>query len=129
MAGPQWQRSVLCLFVPALLAPTAAPVDAQEVGLRDRIEQELFTFGDCGTTLCLDLDNLHGDHFIPALAEGNDAVISFVTDAIGFACLVPGLSRAAALGIAERFIIHRVHVRQPDQRTLEGDFRVYRDDE
>ena len=40
MAGPQWQRSVLCLFVPALLAPTAAPVDAQEVGLRDRIEQE-----------------------------------------------------------------------------------------
>lgn len=53
----------------------------------------------------------------------------FVTDAIGFACLVPGLRRAAALGIAERFIIHRVHVRQPDQRTLEGDFRVYRDDE
>ena len=36
---------------------------------------------------------------------------------------------AKLLGIAERFIIHRVHVRQPDQRTLEGDFRVYRDDE
>lgn len=53
----------------------------------------------------------------------------FVTDAIGFACLVPGLRRAVALAIAERFIIHRVHVQRPDQRTLEGDYRVYRDDE
>ncbi len=57
-------------------------VAAQSTGLRDRVEQELFTFGTCGEPLCLDVDNTHGDHFLPSLGEGNAAVISFFTDAI-----------------------------------------------
>ena len=76
--------AVFALLV--LIAPTYA--HAQDGGgLRSRIQNELFTFGDCGSPLCLDLDNTHGDHFLPALAEGNDAVIIFLTDAIGNAPL------------------------------------------
>ena len=97
MTRRPWPRFAPIVLVLAL-APSVvtAPAAAQEAGLRDRIEQELFTFGDCGTTLCLDLDNLHGDHFIPALAEGNDAVISFVTDAIGNATLSVPLSATSS---------------------------------
>ena len=81
-------------FLPAAafaLLAAATPADAlaqDEVpGLRSRVQEELFTFGDCGTPLCLDLDNFHGDHFLPALAEGNDAVILFLTESIGQAPL------------------------------------------
>ena len=72
--------SVVTLATSLSLSPAMA--DAQS-GLRDRIEQELFTFGTCGVPLCLDVSNIHGDHFLPSLAEGNDAVIAFLTDAIG----------------------------------------------
>jgi len=91
-------RSTIVLGTLALLTFLAvSDVSAQDdTGLRTRIEQELFTFGDCGTTLCLDLDNTHGDHFIPSLAEGNDAVISFVTDAIGNATLSVPLSATSS---------------------------------
>lgn len=65
------------------LMPLPGAAQAGESGLRARIERELFTFGDCGEPLCLDLDNIHGNHFLPALAEGNDAVIAFLTGAIG----------------------------------------------
>jgi hypothetical protein len=75
----------LLAFV-ATATPTSAQMDAP-TALRTRIQQELFTFGDCGAPLCLDLDNIHGDHFLPALAEGNDAVIVFIADAIGNATL------------------------------------------
>lgn len=71
-----------------LLAASPQYLEAQDgPGLKSRITDALFTFGDCGTPLCLDLDNTHGDHFLPALAEGNDAVILFVADAIGNATL------------------------------------------
>jgi hypothetical protein len=65
----------------ALSAHTAASQEA--TGLRAQLAHDLFTFGDCGEPLCLDLTNVHGNHFIPALAEGNEAVIAFLTDAIG----------------------------------------------
>ena len=58
----------------------AAPVQAQS--LRSTIT-DLFTFGDCGAPLCLDLPNAHGTHFIPAVTAGNQTVIAFLTDAIG----------------------------------------------
>lgn len=88
MTRRRWHRFAFTLLWPMAPMVLGQPAAAQdETGLRDRIEQQLFTFGDCGETLCLDLDNIHGDHFIPALAEGNDAVISFVTDAIGNATL------------------------------------------
>lgn len=81
------------LFV---LLPAADASAQTGDGLRQRVEDELFTFGDCGAILCLDLDNTHGDHFIPALAQGNDAVISFVTDAIGNATLSAPLSATSS---------------------------------
>jgi len=67
-----------------LAVVTAQSAGAQDAdGLRSRIQRELFTFGDCDAPLCLDLENVHGNHFIPALAEGNAAVIAFLTNAIG----------------------------------------------
>lgn len=77
-------RRLFPLFaLPALALVGVADAHAQSAGLRERVQDELFTFGDCGEPLCLDLDNIHGDHFLPALSGGNAAVISFITDAIG----------------------------------------------
>ncbi len=64
----------------ALLLLLARPAHAQN--LRDKITA-LFTFGDCGAPLCLDLGNEHGNHFIPAFTAGNETVIAFLTEAIG----------------------------------------------
>ncbi len=81
----------------ALMALFAGVASAQsDLGLRDRIAHDLFTFGDCGQPLCLDLSNAHGNHFLPALAEGNDAVIAFLTDAIGSATLRVPLSATSS---------------------------------
>lgn len=90
-------RPLPLILLLLLMVLSPEPADAQAApGLKSRIEQELFTFGDCGTALCLDLSNTHGNHFIPALAEGNDAVISFVTDAIGNATLSVPLSATSS---------------------------------
>ncbi|HWA58165.1 MAG TPA: hypothetical protein VG692_12970 [Gemmatimonadales bacterium] len=74
------RRSVLAL---AGLLCVAVPAQAQK--LRDKIG-ELFTFGNCGQPLCLDgsinAGTGHGNHFIPAAATGNFAVISFISDAV-----------------------------------------------
>lgn len=64
-----------------LLAVGAPALHAQTPTLRDRLSA-LFTFGSCGEPLCLDLDNLHGDHYVPGIAQGNSTVIAFVTEAI-----------------------------------------------
>ncbi len=79
-----------------LLALSAQAAQSQETGLRTQLANDLFTFGDCGEPLCLDLTNLHGNHFIPALAEGNDAVIAFLTDAIGDATASVPLSATSS---------------------------------
>lgn len=74
------RRSVLAL---AGLLCMSVPAEAQK--LRDKIG-DLFTFGSCGEPLCLDgsinAGTGHGDHFKPAAATGNFAVISFISDAI-----------------------------------------------
>lgn len=75
-------------FLPLLALAAATTLAAvgeahAQDGLRARIEEELFTFGSCGEPLCLDLDNTHGDHYLPSLGEGNDAVIVFLSQAIG----------------------------------------------
>ncbi len=74
------RRSVLAL---AGLMCVSVPAQAQK--LRDKIG-DLFTFGNCGEPLCLDgsinAGTGHGNHFIPAAATGNFAVISFISDAI-----------------------------------------------
>ena len=81
-----------------LLTGTAQPALAQEVdtSLRARLAAELFTFGDCGLPLCLDVPGSHGAHFMPALAEGNDAVIAFLTDAISDATASVPLSATSS---------------------------------
>lgn len=60
---------------------TATGLGAQTQTLRERLGA-LFTFGSCGEPLCLDLDNLHGDHYVPGIAAGNSTVIAFVTEAL-----------------------------------------------
>jgi hypothetical protein len=104
-------RSACPLVVVALVALSADGALSQEVetGLRAQIAADLFTFGDCGQPLCLDLTNLHGSHFIPALAEGNDAVIAFLTDAIGDATASVPLS--ATSGGATFSVVGGVPVR------------------
>ncbi len=70
-----------------VLALVLLPVGALHAqGLRNSLSS-LFTFGDCGEPLCLDgsisAANGHGDHFLPAAASGNSAIISFLADAVG----------------------------------------------
>jgi hypothetical protein len=64
----------VCLLVPA--------ADARAQSLSALIN-DLFTYGECGQPLCLDVDNTHGDHFIPALTQGNQTVLGFLTQSIG----------------------------------------------
>jgi len=72
----------LTAFGLATLALTAGPLAAQGT-LRDQLTA-LFTFGDCGLPLCLDVDpEFHGQHFIPANQTGNQAVLAFLDAAIG----------------------------------------------
>jgi hypothetical protein len=93
-------RSACPLVVVTLLALSARAAASQNVerGLRAQLAADLFTFGDCGVPLCLDLPegNVHGSHFIPALAEGNDAVIAFLTDAISDATASVPLSATSS---------------------------------
>jgi hypothetical protein len=59
--------------------------DAQAQSLSSLIN-DLFTYGDCGQPLCLDLtgpDSAHGKHFIPALTQGGQSVLGFLTQSIG----------------------------------------------
>ncbi len=76
------RRAALAL---ALSVVWATPGQAQGSDLRQRIT-DLFTFGSCGTPLCLDgsinAGTGHGNHFIPAAGAGAGSVIGFVGDAI-----------------------------------------------
>lgn len=73
---------LLCLLI---TGGTASLAEAQSTSLRARLA-ELFSFGTCGRPLCLDgsvsAANGHGDHFLPDLAAGNAAVITFLTGSI-----------------------------------------------
>ena len=48
----------------------------------------------------------------------------FLTDMIGFACLVPAVRRGFAMGLVNRFIVRRVQGYAPDDRTIDGEYRV-----
>lgn len=71
------------LIAPVLCVLLAGPATAQD-GLASRIT-DLFTFGECGVPLCLDLGNEHGNHFIPAVTAGGAQFIGFLTQSIGTA--------------------------------------------
>jgi hypothetical protein len=64
----------VCLLVPS------ANARAQSLSA---LINDLFTYGECGQPLCLDVDNTHGEHFIPALTQGNQTVLGFLTQSIG----------------------------------------------
>ncbi len=76
---------VVTLYTLGLLI--ASPLAAQSsTKLRERVS-DLFRFGNCDGLLCLDgsinAGTGHGDHYLPAFASGNAAIISFITGAIG----------------------------------------------
>jgi hypothetical protein len=69
-----------CLLALLALGSLAAPAGAQS--LSDRFRQ-LFTFGDCGQPLCLEVEQaVHGDHFIPAAVQGENNMLAFLSTAI-----------------------------------------------
>lgn len=83
-----------------LTVVTASPLSAQT--LRDRFTR-LFTFGDCGQPLCLSVNAaVHGEHYIPAVTQGEANLLAFLTDAIGLSLgNIP--SSAATSGLTYRF--------------------------
>ncbi len=70
------RRLLIGILAAVLFTPTA-----QAQSLRDHFSR-LFTFGNCGQPLCLDVDNQHGDHFIPQVVQGESNMLAFITDAI-----------------------------------------------
>ena len=68
-----------CTLVALLVAAT--PLQAQT--MRERF-LNLFTFGTCGSPLCLSTDaGRHEKHFIPSVVQGADNLLGFLTDAVG----------------------------------------------
>jgi hypothetical protein len=71
----------LVLVTCALLHAT----DARAQTLSSLIN-DLFTYGDCGEPLCLVLtgsDTLHQRHYIPAVTQGSQSVLGFLSQSIG----------------------------------------------
>lgn len=68
------------LPVVLLLALCASPASGQS--LSDLFRQ-LYTFGDCGEPLCLDLPNEHGAHYNPSIVQGENDLLAFVTNSVG----------------------------------------------
>lgn len=65
----------------ALAMLVATPLGAQT--LRERFN-ELFTFGNCGEPLCLDVAAaVHGQHYIPGVTQGENNLLAFLENAIG----------------------------------------------
>lgn len=57
----------------------SAPLHAQKLSERFG---DLFTFGTCGQPLCLDVTNQHGSHYIPAVTQGENDLLGFLTASI-----------------------------------------------
>lgn len=78
-------RHLICLGI-LTLAASAGSLDAQMTP--SAAIRQLFTFGQCGQPLCLDLQPdsgvNHGLHFIEATKTSGGTVISFLSSAIAF---------------------------------------------
>lgn len=81
-------------------ALVAGPVQGQT--LTQRV-QELFTFGNCGGSLCLQVDGGHGDHYIPEVVQGERNTLAFLQAAIGSG-LTSIPAAAANGGVRVRFV-------------------------
>lgn len=69
------------LAIVALSLVTRGTVEAQSLSERF---MTLFTFGDCGTPLCLTVNSaVHGQHYNPAVTQGQLNLLSFLTNSIG----------------------------------------------
>jgi len=75
--------ALVAAFASFPISARAQTTPTAPTSLRERVAAELFTFGTCGVPLCLDLGNIHGNHFIPGIETGNEAVIAFLTQSIG----------------------------------------------
>jgi len=86
--------------VAALALLAHGPVAGQS--LSERFSQ-LFTFGDCGEPLCLDVNSAaHGLHYIPSVTQGENNMLAFLTGSI--ATSLGSLPFAAASsGVTFRF--------------------------
>jgi hypothetical protein len=88
----------------AAVLPLAIPAAVHGQSLSNRFT-ELFTFGDCGQALCLNVDIVgdHGHHYLPSVTQGENDMLAFITGAISM-----GLANlpftAAAGGIAFEFV-------------------------
>lgn len=72
-------RRTLAPLVFLLFAPPAVLGQT----LKDEFSN-LFTFGSCGEPLCLDVNSeVHGDHYIPSIVQGEANMLAFLTGAIG----------------------------------------------
>src|SRR6188768_1303007 len=76
------RRFWLWFLATALLLP-AREGNAQSLS---SLINALFTYGDCGQPLCLVLtgpDSVHQNHFIPAVTQGSQSVLGFLSQSIG----------------------------------------------
>lgn len=74
----------------------ALPTSSSAQSLSDAFT-DLFTFGNCGEALCLDVNSaFHGNHYIPGVVQGQDNLLNFLSTAIGNS--VANLPVAAATG-------------------------------
>jgi hypothetical protein len=82
------------LIVAVFLIACTSPLHGQSMSERF---YQLFTFGDCGEALCLEVNQAqHGSHYIPGVAQGSQNLLNFVTNAIGLT--IGQLPFAAATG-------------------------------
>jgi hypothetical protein len=93
---------VTCFLLGSVGVGPLAPADAAAQTLAERVGQ-LFTFGNCGQPLCLDVDQGHGDHYNPEVVQGEQNTLAFLRSAI-----VSGLTgvptAAAHAGVRVRFV-------------------------
>ncbi len=82
-SAPNPGESMRALGLVALALAAASPLSAQT--LRDNFSR-LYTFGQCGRPLCLDVNAaVHGEHYNPSVAQGEDNLLAFLENAIGVA--------------------------------------------
>jgi hypothetical protein len=90
--------------VAVLSATLLVPVSLHAQSLSQRFTQ-LFTFGDCGEALCLNVDVVggHGQHYLPSVTQGENDLLAFVTGSISTS-LANLPFTAATGGVAFEFV-------------------------
>jgi hypothetical protein len=86
-------RRLLLAVLLLLAVPAASPAQTLSQRFTD-----LFTFGDCGQAMCLNVDIVgeHGHHYIPSVTQGENDMLAFITGAISMS--VANLPFTAASG-------------------------------